>query len=289
MRERLASLRVKKGYFALYNNTTGMNNVAVGTQSLHSNSTGGFNTAIGRVALFENTQGNGNVGLGASALQLNSEGDNNTALGHSAGYYLTGSDNIVIGGFAGHGLRAGGRNIVIGAAGESGDAGVIRLGTAGNQMKAFVAGVFGVTTGGSPTAVMVDANGQLGTVSSSRRYKEDIAPLVDAGRLIDSLKPVSFRYKKATSNGAKPIQYGLIAEEVEQVAPELVVYGADGQVETVAYQMLIPILLSELENQREINKQQEAKLERLNSLESEIRRLKELTDALLTVQKQSAN
>ena len=148
---------------------------------------------------------------------------------------------------------------------------------------------YAVAADGSVFGWGLNSNGQLGTVSSSRRYKEDIAPIAEAGRLIDSLKPVSFRYKKATSNGAKPIQYGLIAEEVEQVAPELVVYSADGQVETVAYQMLIPILLSELENQREINKQQEAELERLSSLDSEIRRLRELTDALLTVQKQRAN
>jgi hypothetical protein len=268
------------GYFALHNNTTGVNNLALGSQSLHSNSSGGFNTAVGRVALFNNTEGDGNVGLGASALQLNSAGDNNTAVGHSAGYYLTGSGNIVIGGFAGHGLRGGSKNIVIGATGENGDSGVIRLGRLGDQSSTFITGVFAATPAGSAATVVVDSNGQFGTISSSKRYKEDIEPIGAAAAMLERLNPVSFRYKKPRSDGSKPLQYGLIAEEVEAVAPELVVYNADGQVETVAYQMLIPILLSELKRQQKVNDDQAAELARFAFLEAEVRELKSLLKKL---------
>ena len=112
-------------------------------------------------------------------------------------------------------------------------------------------GIYGVATGVPGTAVVIDANGQLGTISSSARYKEDIEPMADASARLMQLRPVTFRYKEANAAGEKPIQYGLIAEEVAKVFPDLVVYDRNGQVETVAYHLLTPLLLNELQKERQ--------------------------------------
>jgi hypothetical protein len=276
------------GASALIENTTGEYNVAVGKNSSKFNVNGRFNTAVGTVSLYRNTTGVENVAVGGTAAE-EFIGNKIVALGYgSLGKVASGDQNIAIGYQSGYELLNGSKNIFIGSRGNANDSNTIRLGTAGEQTKVYVAGVYGanVTSG---AAMYIDSGGQIGTLGSSRRYKEQIAPIDLADSIIDGLRPVSFRYKRGVANNDRSVQYGLIAEEVEAVAPELVVYSADGQIETVAYHKLIPILLAEVKHQREINKQQEAKLERLNSLESEIRRLRGLTDALLTVQKQSAN
>ena len=103
---------------------------------------------------------------------------------------------------------------------------------------------------------MIDSAGQLGTVSSSARFKEDIHDMGDASDKLMDLRPVTYRYKQAYKDGSKPIDYGLIAEEVAQVYPDLVVKGADGKVETVQYQKLTPMLLNELQKQAEENREQ---------------------------------
>src|SRR6185436_10412484 len=124
--------------------------------------------------------------------------------------------------------------------------------------KTFVAGIRGITTGvADAIPVVIDSNGQLGTISSSIRFKEDIHDMADASRRLLRLRPVTFRYTQAYINGAKPIQYGLIAEEVAEVFPELAVRGADGQVETVHYETLNVLLLNELQQQIRRNEQQE--------------------------------
>ena len=145
----------------------------------------------------------------------------------------TGSDNIALGYRAGYNLLLS-DNIVIGNQGLNGDIGTMRIGTLSTHTKTFIAGIRGVTTGvANATTVMIDSNGQLGTVSSSRRFKEDIVDMGDTtDRLLD-LRAVLFRYKQAFADGEKPIQYGLIAEEVAEVFPELVVYDDEGRPETV--------------------------------------------------------
>jgi hypothetical protein len=115
--------------------------------------------------------------------------------------------------------------------------------------RTFVAGVNGVTTGMAGAAVMIDANGQLGTVSSSRRYKQDIQPMAAASERLMRLRPVKFRYKEPNAAGERPIQYGLIAEEVAEVLPELVVRNKAGQPETVAYHVLPALMLNELQKE----------------------------------------
>ena len=127
-----------------------------------------------------------------------------------------------------------------------------------------MAGVSGVNVSGVP--VMVDPTGQLGTVSSSRRFKEDIQDMGDASSGLLRLRPVIFRYKQPYQDGSKPVDYGLIAEEVAQVYPDLAVKGADGQIETVQYQKLTPMLLNELQKQAEQIRSLEDRLAALEAL-----------------------
>jgi hypothetical protein len=137
----------------------------------------------------------------------------------------------------------------------AGESNTIRIGTSGNQTKAFLAGVSGVTTGGTAVPVLVDENGQLGVTSSSRRFKRDIGTLgagaVDA---LMRLLPVSFRYRPSIVHGPWPLQYGLIAEEVAKTYPDLVAYGRDGKPNAIAYQELPALLIAAFQRQqREIN------------------------------------
>jgi len=126
------------------------------------------------------------------------------------------------------------------------------LGRVGTQTKPLIAGVRGVTTAvADATAVMIDSAGQLGTVSSSRRYKEDIADMADASRGLLRLRAVTFRYKRPYAHGAKPIQYGLIAEEVAAVFPDIVVYDDEGRPETVQYRKVNAMLLNEVQKQHQ--------------------------------------
>ena len=160
------------------------------------------------------------------------------------------------------------------------------LGKVGTQTMTFIAGVRGITTANfDAIPVVIDSTGQLGTVSSSRRFKEDIHDMADASRRLLGLRPVTFRYTQAYINGAKPIQYGLIAEEVADVFPELAVRGADGQVETVHYETLNVLLLNELQRQVRLNEQQEhvndAQQRRIDQQQLRIDALERRLDALL--------
>ena len=122
--------------------------------------------------------------------------------------------------------------------------------TSGTQNSFFAAGVRGITTGNSNAIpVVIDYDGQLGTVSSSRRLKEDIHDMGDTSSGLLRLRPVTFRYRKPFADGSKPIEYGLIAEEVAEVYPDLVAHSADGQIETVKYQVLDSMLLNELQKE----------------------------------------
>jgi hypothetical protein len=221
------------GFQALNSNITGSNNTASGYQTLYSNTTASDNTASGYQALYGNTTGNGNTAGGFQALISNTSGSNNIAIGYNAASTVAGENS---------------NNIHIGSVGASGDNGTVRIGTNGTQTSFFVAGVRGVTTGdNNAVAVMIDSNGQLGTISSSRRFKEDIRNMGDASESLMRLRPVTFRYKQPFDDGSRPIQYGLIAEEVAEVYPNLVAHSPDGRIETVKYQVLGPMLLNEVQ------------------------------------------
>ena len=236
------------GYRALYSNTTmetesGSNNTANGSQALYSNTTGGFNTANGVNALYSNTTGSSNAANGVDALYSNTDANENTATGYRALYSnTTGSDNIALGSFAGFHLTTGSNNIDIGNQGVAGESETIRIGRSG-QTRAFIAGIRGVTTGNANAVpVVIDSAGQLGTMSSSRRFKKEIKPMDQTSQAILALQPVTFRYKSDPGGTA---QFGLIAEEVAEVDPDLVVRDAEGEIYSVRYEAVNAMLLNE--------------------------------------------
>lgn len=214
------------GYDALYTNTYGSDNTASGFQALNRNEGGYHNTADGLNAVFANSFGNDNTGVGYLALSSNTTGSNNIAIGSNAGYSVTGSNNIDVG-----------------STGSAGESGVIRIGGA-SQSAAYIAGISSTQLTGS--AVYVAANGQLGVLASSERYKTEIASLSDTTQKLHELRPVSF-HLKSDPKGA--VQYGLIAEEVNKVFPELVIRDDAGTIQGVRYDELAPMLLSEMQKQ----------------------------------------
>jgi hypothetical protein len=275
------------GNGALQDNTTGRTNTAVGTEALLRNKTGSGNTANGNSALFTNQSGVGNTAMGQGAMYNNLSGGQNTSIGGSslrrtttgsgntaAGSSAltnntTGSNNIAVGYNAGRNITTGSNNIAIGNVGTAADAGTVRIGTSGEHTQAFIAGVVGtVITSGQP--VMIDSSGKLGVTASSGRYKQDVQTMGDASIPLAKLRPVTFRYAQAESDGSRPIRYGLVAEEVAQVMPELVISNANGVAESVAYDALPSLLLNEYQKQGA----------RLAAVESELAALKALVDRL---------
>ncbi len=241
------------GYQTLRANTGGIANTASGSRALFNNTTGFLNTADGYRALFFNTTGAYNTVNGGNALTFNTTGYHNTASGYGAlRSNTTGSRNIGIGSLAGVSLTTGNDNIAIGNQGVSGESAAIRIGTAGTHTRAFIAGIRGVTTGNANAIpVLIDSAGQLGTVSSSRRFKKDIADMGELSERLLELRPVVFRYKEEqeVESGEVPLEYGLIAEEVAEIFPDLVVYDEEGEPFTVKYHLLSSMLLNELQKQ----------------------------------------
>ena len=246
------------GYQALLSNMTGNGNTADGFQALLSNTASG-NTAHGALALFGNTAGNFNTAIGANALLHNTMGSSNTAVGRNALVNATASGNIALGTQAGGDLTTGGNNIDIGNSGVAGESDTIRIGSV--QTKTFIAGIRGVTTINPAIPVLIDTVGQLGTASSSRRFKNQIKPMDQASESIHALKPVTFHYKSDSSGTP---QFGLIAEEVAEVNPDLVVRDENGEIYTVRYDAVNAMLLNEfLKAHRQMQKL-EAALEAVN-------------------------
>src|SRR5437773_2467454 len=232
------------GIYALFSNTTGFNNTANGESALYSNTTGHSNTANGVFALIINTTGEDNTATGFSALYSNTTGRNNTADGQNAMRNNTsGSFNVALGDHAGFNLTTGSNNIEIGNRGVAGEASTIRIGKQETQTVTYIAGISGATV---PTgvAVIVDSSGHLGTTTCSARFKEAIQPMDKASEAILALKPVTFRYKKELDPEGIP-QFGLVAEDVEKVNPDLVARDAEGKPYTVRYEAVNAMLLNE--------------------------------------------
>ena len=208
------SFNTATGFAALYKNTTGLSNTANGFQALNRNITGFNNTANGVNALLFNT-GDNNTATGAGALSNNTTGSQNTALGQGAGSGVTAANNV----------------ICIGADGAN----------ASNSC--YIGNIFGQTSSGG-TAVFINSDGKLGTTTSSRRFKEEIKPMERASEALFPLKPVTFRYKKGIDPQGIP-QFGLVAEDVEAVNPDLVVRDKEGEVNTVRYEAVNAMLLNE--------------------------------------------
>jgi hypothetical protein len=258
----LGSANTAVGNSALAAMTVGTGNTAIGSNAIFSNGTGVYNTAVGENALEDEDTSN-NTAIGFQALQFNQHGLGNTAVGYNALYYAQGQHNCALGdsalyqtfaaegniglGYqAGNSLNSGSNNIDIGnPGGSSTEAGVIRIGALGTHTAAYIQGVAGsALTTASPAAVYADpADGQLGVIASSERFKTDVADMGAAASRLDDLRPVTFRLR-ADAGGTT--QYGLIAEEVARVYPELVIRDAQGQASGVRYEELAPMLLAKL-------------------------------------------
>jgi hypothetical protein len=245
------------GAFALATNTTGGVNTANGAYALQYNTTGRHNTATGAYALFYNTTGSDNTANGTGALYFNTTGEDNTAIGDQAlAQNTTGSHNIALGIFSGV-STTGDNNIDIGNYGVPGESNTIRIGGdtgLGSQTATFIAGVFGIGVDGIP--VFVTSSGQLGVSSSSARFKQNIQAMGDASDALLALRPVTFRYKHEIDPDGIP-QFGLVAEEVEKVNPDLVRRDAQGKVFTVRYEAVNAMLLNEfLKEHRKVEEQE---------------------------------
>ena len=275
------SNNVATGWVALFNNTTGIQNTATGVNALQNNN-GNANTANGFRALRKNTSGIQNTANGISALGLNTTGRGNTAEGAGALGRNTGSFNTALGFNAGAALTTGHDNIDIEAGGVAGESNTMRIGTV-KQTATFIMGISGAVVASGAT-VIVGSNGQLGTVVSSARFKEAIKPMDKASEALLALKPVTFRYRQELDPDGVP-QFGLVAEQVEKVNPDLVVRGGDGKVMTVRYEAVNAMLLNEfLKEHRKVVEQDR----RLQTQEAKMAEQQKQIEALTaTVQKGS--
>jgi len=241
------------GANALLNNISGIRNTAVGANALFANTTGNVNTACGFNALQHNTTGIQNTASGPLALGANTTGNGNTAFGNGTlAANTSGSFNLAVGFDAGANLTTGRDNIDIGHPGVAGDTNTMRIGNV-HQTATFIAGISGVAVTGA--LVQVNAAGQLGVAPSAARFKDEIKPMGDASEGILALKPVSFRYKREIDPKRAP-QFGLVAEEVAKVNPDLVVRHPKGELYTVRYDAVNAMLLNEfLKEHRHVEEQ----------------------------------
>jgi hypothetical protein len=249
------------GTEALFTNTIGRANTANGYQALYFNSEGIFNTADGFRALYENT-GDANTAIGDVALANNTTGSDNTAVGIAAlNQNTTGSGNIAIGDQAGLNITGNG-NVCIG-----------HVGVADVDDTTWIANVYESVA--TARQVYVDLGGKLGTLSSSRRYKEEVKPMSAASEALFALKPVTFRYKKQIDH-TRALSFGLIAEEVAEISPDLITCDEEGNPQTVRYEAINAMLLNEfLKEHRKVEKQEATIAQLKKEMETVVVRLKE--------------
>jgi hypothetical protein len=262
------------GSFVLFNNTTGAQNMAMGDSALLANTSGSqniaigvsalrnsnasHNVAIGKDALLHNNTGIYNVAIGESALQSSTSANGNTAIGNDAGVNITGGSNICIGSEV---------------AGDPGDNNTIRIGdnlpTQTGQAACYVGGIYGQLYGANGTQCYVDPNGKLSVFFSARRFKTDIADIGDASEVLLALRPVTFHYKpEFDRTGTR--QFGLVAEEVAAVNPDLVTHDAKGQLATVRYESVNALLLNEFLKQHKAFIEEQHKVEKLDATVAEL-------------------
>jgi Chaperone of endosialidase len=239
------------GVAALLNNVDGFEHTACGSDALVSNTTGVQNTAFGAHALRNTTTGGTNVAIGRGALISNTSGSTNIALGFNAGLFVTTANNV------------------------------ISIGSSGGNVSnsCFIGNIFGVTTVNVGTPVLVDSAGQLGTISSSRRFKHEIKSMDEASEAILALKPVTFRYR-SDRNGTP--QFGLIAEDVAEVNPDLVVRDEKGEIYSVRYDQVNAMLLNEfLKEHKRVEELKSAMAQQRKDFETAMTRQQKATEALI--------
>jgi hypothetical protein len=253
------------GALALFSNTTGVGNTANGYSALYSNATGFFNSATGADSLANNTTGAYNTANGYQALGSNTTGYFNTALGHAAGAnIITGQNNVCIGAMV--------------------------YGVDGVSDTTWIGNVYDSVT--TARQVYVNADNKIGTLSSSRRFKHDIQPMNRSSETLFALKPVTFRYKK-DADPSQALSFGLIAEEVARVSPELITRDEEGKPQTVRYEAVNAMLLNEfLKEHRKFETQtrklddQDAKIAQMTSTIAQ--QQKEIQTLMASVKEQSA-
>src|SRR6266487_3376665 len=229
------------GFEALNHETAGKDNTATGVRALFSNTSGSNNTATGVYALYGNTTGSINTAIGVSALLNNSTGNLNTALGGGAGNNVLTASNV----------------ICIGASG------------ADVSNTTWIANIYNTATISATTLpVVVSNSGQLGTAPSSARFKKEIKPIDKASETILALKPVTFHYKSDTTNTP---QFGLIAEEVAEVNPDLVVRDENGEIYTVRYDAVNAMLLNEFLKEHKAVQEQNGKIQQQKATITELK------------------
>jgi len=274
------------GAFALINNQTGDFNTATGTGALQANIGGDANTATGTAALSDNTSGINNTANGVNALFFNTTGHDNTADGLNALLNNRGSNNIAVGSQAGSNLTTGTNNIDIGNLGVGGESSKIRIGKQGTQNGTFIAGIYNMNEGGTIKPVYINSNGRLGTQppASARKFKEEIKAMEKSSEGILKLKPVTFRYK---NDAERTPQFGLSAEEVANVNPDLVVRDEHGEVYTVRYEAVNAMLLNEFLKEHRKGQEQERKVAGLEAtVAQQQKQIEALTDGLQKVSAQ---
>jgi hypothetical protein len=280
------SANTATGSAALLSNTGGSDNTATGVFALRGNTTGNFNTATGQNALLENTIGGDNTAIGYNALDANTTGNFNTAIGAGAlGGNTIGSNNTAIGISAGNHITRD-NNICIGNGGFATDSNTIRIGTEGSHTATYIAGIRETPlVHGTAVAVGITADGQLGVRASSMRFKEAINPMDKASEAILSLHPVTFRYRKELDPDGIP-QFGLVAEEVEKVNPDLVARDDHGKPYTVRYEAVNAMLLNEFLKEHRKGQEQDRKIEEQGSMIAQQQKQIETLTAM--VKKQAA-
>ncbi|HTG26980.1 MAG TPA: tail fiber domain-containing protein [Methylomirabilota bacterium] len=276
LKNNTASDNTAEGFQALVNNTTGFGNTATGWRALFQNATGFHNTADGFSALLRNTTGNHNTANGDEALGSNTTGNFNTTDGaHSLENSTTGSGNTALGFGAGDNVTTANNVICIGSGVEG----------ANVSNSCYIGSVFGQTSSGG-TAVFINSSGKLGTITSSRRFKEEIKPMAQASEALFALKPVIFRYKKEIEPQKIP-QFGLVAEDVEAVNPDLVIRDADGKAYTVRYDAVNAMLLNEFLKEHRTVQEQKATIAQLKqNFAEQQRQIETLTAGLQKVSAQ---
>jgi hypothetical protein len=260
-------LNTANGAFALFNNTTGSRNNATGSNALFTNTFGTSNNAFGYRALFSNITGLTNNAFGDQALHNNTAGNGNSAFGDGALFNTTGQDNTAIGSFAGINLTTGGNNVVVGSAAGTGVTTANNVICIGAQVagfdvgdSCFIGNIRDALVAPDAQAVLVDSTGKLGTTSgSSRRFKKEIKAMDRASEDILALKPVTFHYE---CDAIGTPQFGLIAEEVANVNPDLVVCDKNGEIYTVRYEAVNAMLLNEFLKEHRIVQEQGATIAR---------------------------
>ncbi len=272
------------GWQAGYANTMGQDNSFFGPAAGSTNTTGSFNVAVGaNTGGSDDTNGGSNVFVGATAGKNNTSGGGNTFIGYAAGLANTsGSYNVFYGNSAGNYNTTGSSNVYIAAPGVGAESNTIRIGLQGTgqsqQNAAYIAGIYGVNVSGVP--VQINAGGQLGAATSSLRFKEQVRDMGGSTDALMKLRPVTFLYKPEYADGERTLQYGLIAEEVAKVYPELVAYDNDGQPYSVRYQYLSTMLLNEVQKQYRRAEVQaeviETQEQKISELEQRLSRLEKL-------------